>query len=264
MALYDSHSGRHSVSKHRIRSSEFLEEPLPKLNDTLPEAVFPTAAGPDPRAPETMPGPLFLPISNKRPLEVKLVSVVSPGDQWGGRSDLIHWINNRVLAATSVLSQMRIAQGAMSVVALDLVTRTTPFQQQGLSQLDWAGFAGTLTRVADSEKVSVPALETVKERSLFFRKALNEQLTSPGEPLRIMVVISGTMVFERGSDLAAVSVEGDCHCRAYHIRLRLNRGDNFDDLEKLLKPLRPKTFDVVTGRDMRKALAEIVHDLDGL
>src|SRR5207244_1175443 len=108
------------------------------------------------------------------------------------------------------------------------------------------------------------ALETVKERSVFFRKSLNERLGGPSEPLRILVVITGLMQFERGSDLTPVSVQGDCHCRVYHVRLRLSKGDIFDDLEKLIKPLRPKTFDVASGHDMRKALAEIVHDLESL
>jgi hypothetical protein len=264
MVLYDSHSGKHNVSKHRSRLSEFMDEPLPKLNDTLPDALFPISVGPDPRAPETMPGPLFLPVSNKRPLDVELISVVSPAEQWAGRSDLIQWTNNRVLAATSVLSQMKMANGSISVLALDLINRVTPFQQQNVFQLNWTALAETLIRLADSGKVSVPALVTVKERSTFFRKAFNERLGAPGAPLRIVVVISGTMVFERGSDLTPVSVEGDCHCRLYHIRLRLGSGDNFDDLDKLIKPLRPKTFDVVSGRDMRKALAEIVRDLESL
>src|SRR5260370_41290079 len=104
-----------------------MDEPLPKLNETLPEALFPISVGRDPRAPKTMRGPLFLPVSNKRPLDVELISVVSPSDQWAGRSDLIQWINNRVLATTSVLSQMKVASGSISVLALDLINRVTPF-----------------------------------------------------------------------------------------------------------------------------------------
>jgi len=263
MALYDSHSGRHSIARHRIRATEFPDEPLPKVNDTLPEALFPIALGPDPRAHDPMPGPLFLPISNKRPLDVELISVVSPSDQWAGRSDFVQWINNRVLAAASVLSQMRVANGSMSATALDLINRLTPFQQRNFTQLDWTGLAGTFTKVADSGKVSMPALETVKERSVFFRKAIHEQLGPPGEAIRIVILISGSMVFERGSDLTPATVEGDCRCRVYHVRL-LVRGDVFDDLEKLIKPLRPKTFDVGSGHDLRKALAEMVRDLEGL
>jgi hypothetical protein len=263
MALYDSRSGRHSISKHRIRPAEFPDEPLPKLNDTLPEALFPIGLGPDPRAPEPMPGLLFLPVSNKRPLDLELISIVSPADQWSGRSDFVQWINNRVLAAASVLSQMKVANGSISATALDLINRVTPFEQRSLSELDWTGLAGTFTRVADSGKVSMAALETVKERSVFFRKAITEQLSSPSEPLRIIILVSGSMVFERGSDLSPVTVEGDCHCRVYHIRMPV-RGDVFDDLERLLKPLRPKTYDVGSGHEMRKTLAEIVHDLESL
>jgi hypothetical protein len=263
MALYDSRTGKHNISKHRIRPVEFPDEPLPKLTDTLPEALFPVAGGPDPRAPEPIPGPLFLPISNKRPMDVELITVVSPADQWGGRSDYVQWINDHVIAATSVLSQMKVANGSMSATALDLINRVTPFQQRNFSNLDWTGLAGTFTRMADSGKISVPALETVKERSVFFRKAIGERLGLSSEPLRVIILVSGSMVFERGSDLTPVTVEGDCHCRAYHVRLPV-RGDVFDDLERIIKPLHPKTFDVGSGHDMRKALAEIIHDLEVL
>jgi hypothetical protein len=76
--------------------------------------------------------------------------------------------------------------------------------------------------------------------------------------------MSGSLTFEHGSDLSAVKWEGDCNCRIYHIRFRLTKDDVFDDLEKIIKPLRPKTFDVMSAIEFRKALGEIVEDLQGL
>ena len=56
-------------------------------------------------------------------------------------------------------------------------------------------------------------------------------------------------------------MEGDCRCRVYYLRFRLSVNDVFDQLEKLMKPLRPRVFNLLSARDLRKALAEIVDDL---
>jgi hypothetical protein len=38
----------------------------------------------------------------------------------------------------------------------------------------------------------------------------------------------------------------------------------FDDVAKLLKPLHPKTFDIPSAADLRKALAEVIKDLGNI
>jgi hypothetical protein len=36
----------------------------------------------------------------------------------------------------------------------------------------------------------------------------------------------------------------------------------FDDIEKIIRPLHPRTFDLSNPNDVRKAIAEIVSDLE--
>ena len=50
----------------------------------------------------------------------------------------------------------------------------------------------------------------------------------------------------------------------YQLRFRLNQNDVFDNLETLIKTLRPKTFNIMSARDFHKPLGEIVQDLEGL
>jgi hypothetical protein len=50
----------------------------------------------------------------------------------------------------------------------------------------------------------------------------------------------------------------------YYLRFRLNINDVFDQLDKFMKPLRPRIFNLITARDLRKAIAEIVDDLEKL
>jgi hypothetical protein len=50
----------------------------------------------------------------------------------------------------------------------------------------------------------------------------------------------------------------------FYLRFRLSLNDVFDELEKLMKPLRPHVFNLITSRDLRNAIAEIVQELDKL
>jgi hypothetical protein len=82
--------------------------------------------------------------------------------------------------------------------------------------------------------------------------------------MRVVIVVTSSWLFEKGADLKPIQVEGDCNCRIYHLRFRLNNSDVFDQLEKFMKPLRPRTFNLMTARDLRKAIAEIVQELASL
>jgi hypothetical protein len=50
----------------------------------------------------------------------------------------------------------------------------------------------------------------------------------------------------------------------YYLRFRLNLNDVFDQLERFMKPLRPRVFNLLSARDLRKAIGEIVEDLERL
>ena len=77
----------------------------------------------------------------------------------------------------------------------------------------------------------------------------------------MIIVVTSSWLFEKGVDLKPIQLERGCHCRVYHLRFRLNANDIFDELEKFMKPLHPRTFNLITARDLRKAIAEIVEDL---
>ena len=212
----------------------------------------------------THPGPIVLPIENKTPFAVELVSIVAPPDQWGGRTDLVRANNNRVLAAASLLSQMQLNRGAVSLVTLDLMNQTVPFRQNDLHQLNWSPLAQTFTPTLENQRVTVPALEALRKRSDFFRNWLRGKLQAPGRPLQVFILVSGSLLFERGTDLSPLKWDGECNCRVYHLRFRINNDDLFDDLGKLIQPLHPKTFNILTPLQFRKAVGEIARDLEKL
>jgi hypothetical protein len=149
------------------------------------------------------------------------------------------------------------------------VNQTIPFQQSEFSELDWSGLAAPFTQVASDQVITLPALESAKKRSSFLRETIEKRVSAPpaadpDDPLRVLILISGSLVFERGSDLSAMKVAGNCNCRIYHLVVRANAGDAFDQIERLIKPLRPKTFDIESALDFREALGKIVQDLENL
>jgi hypothetical protein len=251
--------------KRHIRIPQFSSDTLPNLNSRLPAAEFPRVNGGSPAAPETSPGPILLPITTKNPLHVELIPILAAPDQWSGRSDLVRFDNNEVLAATGVLSQMQLKSGSASLFTLDLINRTVPFSQSDLSEFDWTSLANTFTPVADNQRVSLPALQALKQRSDFLRNWILERLRLPLVPeraKRVMIFISGTLSFARGSDLSPLRSGCSDDCRVYHLRMRVSSDDVFDDLGKLIQPLHPKTFNIYLPADFRKALGEITQELN--
>jgi hypothetical protein len=119
---------------------------------------------------------------------------------------------------------------------------------------------------AQSLHISTDALQGAKSNGAFFRDFLNQRLApaGPEDPLRVIIVVTSSMLFEKGADLEPIRSEGDCHCRIYHLRFRLNINDVFDQLGRFMRPLRPRTFNLMTARDLRKVIAEIMEDLQNL
>jgi hypothetical protein len=263
VVLSDSKNARHNVIKRRIRVSQFPADLWPAMNSKLPAVEFPLSNRNGRNTPAVVPGTLALPLQNDRRLRMELIPILNPSDQWAGRADMARRNNNQVLSATGVLSQLRMPNGSISVRALDLVNQLTVLQRD-LQEFNWTAIGDVFTRVADNHTVALPALEALKQRSNFVRNLLRQQLSQPGDAVKVIVLISGTIRFEPGSDMSPLKLEGDCICRIYHLHFRINHDDVFDDLIKLIRPLRPRLYEITTPMDFRKAVVDMVEDLSSL
>jgi flagellar motor protein MotB len=262
MAVEDPADKRHSLIKKDIRVPEWPAETLPDMNQHLPLVDFPEVVSDRQTSVQVAPAALALPLQNSHPMDIEIVSVLSPADQWPDRADITRAINSRVLNATSILSQLRPTPGSVSTTVLDLTNRSIPFEQRNLLQLNWKDIVPVFTHTADDFKVDVSAVEGLKEHATFFRTALEKRLNGEARLRRAIILVSGSLLFAQGSNDSALKLAADCNCRVYHVWLRLTRDDTFDDLGNLIKPLRPVTYKVLTGADFRKAITDIVQDLD--
>jgi hypothetical protein len=266
LMLYDRESGKHNVAKRRLRVPELRGDPLPDLYRRMPLVEFPEIEESDENGPGYLKGQLNLPVHNKSALDVALVSTLSPPEQWAGRNRVLRTQSDVTIGALAALSQLQLDEGTVSITGLDLTRRQVLFEQPSAHHVDWLSLTGALKK-AQSPELSASQLQGSKNNGAFFRDFLNQRITTerPAESLiRVIIVVTSSLLFERGSDLTPLQIEGDCRCRVYHLRFRLNMTDVFDELEKILKPAHPRTFNVMTPRDLRKAIAEIVSDLGKL
>ncbi len=262
-ALYDSLTGKHNVAQRRVQVPQPEHDAFPNASDRLPQVELPHLSD---REGGTIFGfytGLTLPVRNKQELRVELMPILSPPEQWAGEVSVVRDHNEQTAAAVNTLSQMQLTHGSISMTGLDVVRHAVPLQQKGLSQIDWRGFLDAL-QGSNSSTITAETLQQSKSSGAFFRNSVHENLNDSQEAFRVLIVISSPIVFQHGSDLQPLKPQADCRCRIYHLRFRHNAKDVFDDIEKLLKPLHPKTFNVITASDMRKALAEIIHDLEQL
>lgn len=260
--LYDRKTGKHNVTRHHVKVGELHGDPLPYLYSLMPQPVEFSDDG-DGEHLGTVTSLLYLPVHNKQPIQVEVISMLSPPEQWTGRGRVVRAHNDDTLGALAALSQMELAAGGISVAGLDLVRRQILFEQSDFHAVKWDDLTAAVKK-AQSPDISATALEGSKSNGAFFRDYLDKQITSePGEggPMRVFIVVTSSTLFESGADLRPLQIERDCHCRAYYLRFRLTINDVFDQLERFMKPLHPRTFNLMTARDLRNAIAAIVQDL---
>jgi hypothetical protein len=139
------------------------------------------------------------------------------------------------------------------------------FEQSDFQSVKWASLVEAMKK-AQSPDISAAALQGSKNNGAFFREILTQRLADPlpGDATRVVIVVTSSQLFEDGSDLRPLQLEGDCNCRVYYLRFRLNLSDVFDQLAKFMKPLHPRVYDLLTARDLRNAISGIVGELEKL
>src|SRR5678816_2080089 len=97
--LYDRGTGKHNVAKRRVRVPEIRSDPLPDVYSRMPLVEFPEIVDTNGDGLTGIRGSLYLPVRNKRPLQVELISMLSPGEQWTGRRRMLRVHNDDTLGA---------------------------------------------------------------------------------------------------------------------------------------------------------------------
>jgi hypothetical protein len=263
LILHDAKTGRRNAVKRQLAVQSLDADPLPNLYKQLVQVEFPILSDDDGGSVIQFTDDLTLPVRNKRPLRLELISVMSPPEQSSRLRDIVRRHHQRTASVLDTFGQMRLAQGAtVSITGLDLNHRTVPFEQNDVEQLDRPRLVDAIRNIKD-QTISLTTLEK-GGGSAFLRTSLDDIFQRADDRTRVFVIVSSSNVFDRGADLEPLRRRENCKCRVYYLRLRNYALDAFDDTEKIIKRLSPRTFNISSGLDFRKAIAEIIRDLENL
>jgi hypothetical protein len=241
IAAYDEISGKHSVQRQNVRVSEIKNDPLPLLESQSPPARFPDLTPEESDLDKAIPSPLFLPVSNKRPLAIDIIS-----------------LNPNQRNAIGPLSQMAVKDGSISVATLDLEKQRVVYDSRATGTFDFTEMLKAAERHRQDQSIDVNVLLT-PDRVGYLRKFLQERMKSSDGKARVTFVVSSPMDFQRGADTSAIQLDANCECRLFYLQMFPRSGD---DLEKVLRSAQSRRLVVSSALELRKALASIVRDLE--
>lgn len=199
-----------------------------------------------------------------------------------------------VVAAMKVISGVEVQGGSLALSVLDVSRQKKVFDQilwQGAEgrPLDWPALREALAQ-ADPHKIDVRALEKRALSARFFLEQVRKHIAVepvPEDPPKVLIVLSGPLELSR-QESQSIFENVKPGTRVFFIRYHsplprppflMPRMDRFsrrsgqvapevvaamepyDSLGSLLKPLRPKSFDVYDAEQFRKALAAILTEL---
>ena len=267
--LYDEATGQRNIARERREVDAIGGDPLPEAYADFPTVEFAAVEHTAGLTVREFGSDLSIPIPNLRPIDLELVTTISAPEQWPGGTAVSRHIEN-LSSGLRALYQMDPARGSISITGLDLLRRSKVYEQNSETRVDWTALLDTFDRVNRSA-VSVEALLGREDNAAFLREYVEERtsghMLSPNQtpdqasPLKVLIIVAGVMRFDDDADKSAIELEGECDCRIYHVRFKQNRTDLFDQIDDLLEQFDPPTFDVVSARDFRRVIGEIVEDL---
>ncbi|HEV8384490.1 MAG TPA: hypothetical protein VGQ11_06420 [Candidatus Acidoferrales bacterium] len=301
--LFDRVSGLRSVATRSFKVRALSGDPLPDISRDLPPVEFFQRAVDQEREPlREIKSRLWLPVPTRRPVQIELLvnfAATEPTTPSPGMSGLPETVQHRarslrtrhqqnlarMLGIVKVFSQMEIPSGSLHITAVDTLRRSIIFEQDAAGGLNWRRLSAALDQM-NPLSIPVQALAGRRQNAAFFRDVLERRLAqsvsappahagnggnggsdgaSPAsEPLRVFIVVSAPVIFDRGSDLSPVAAPRGRDYRIYHLQYRFGAGYDFDDLSRLLRNLTPRRFYLQTAEDFRRAMARLLADLRAL
>jgi hypothetical protein len=289
-AVYDAASKEHSLKQLKVRVPELPRDPLPEAWRDVPSVELLGGADPPDRwyLPEIS-SRLHLPVKTERPVHIDVVVNESPTETAEARTGRVSRRDmGNLVPALKVISQMEIGNGSMNVTLLDLERRKVSFTQQEAGTLDWTRLRAALVE-NDPDRIDVHALENHEQNAQFFVSEIRKRL---GDPARVLIVLSAPMAFVGGQDLRPIEAEQGSRVFyiCYYPPLQVVPGEARQDaighhgrvaqsplphatvvgttvedsLERTLKPLAPRLFNVRSPMEFRNALAAIINEISQL
>ncbi len=290
LAVFDNQNGKSSLTRQTIRIPRMGDDPYPELDTYLAPVEFPEGFPQQEVGNDRVDDGELFPVSREgTPIEIVsahpvLVDVVldftkrpKPEvtefvDQFGrphvrrrpiGKTPIPSYDLEvgRLLQVGKLLARVAPQAGCVRVSAVDALRMKTMLNRTNEKKMDWPRFEEQIGKF-EQDTIDVGVLTNKKGPAQFMRRYLDDlsadsQACGAGAA-HYIVVVSHEVPFPAKDDkLPEVDRE---RARFYYLSSQAGGGMG-DDLNDLLKPVKPERLSFNNPRDFRKALAKIAADL---
>jgi hypothetical protein len=270
LALYDRETGEHNLLQRNLRVAPLKNDPLPDAWRDLPNVEFMERAEKAYSSyhPEIH-GRLHLPLATQRPVQIEVLVNLTPSEILTGSYRAYNFNLRALIPILKTLSQMDVPNGIINLATLDLTRQQVSFEQSAVNanQLDWSHLREAVA-AADPNTIDVHSLQDRKYNAAFLRDELARRIAlhsedQAGDPVRVFILLTSPVAFTAHNGLSQIELPRDCNCLIYHVRYNwwLSRMAAFDDIDKVLKPLRLRKFSASSPLQVRKALATMLAEI---
>ena len=278
LVAYDAINERHFVWHKMMR----VDRPsvLPDVDRDLPTVEFVDLSQiPPPPIPE------YLPVHTQAPVQIDVVFNLTGDEQLSLTphnldSSRRPYVEYALRGATALLSQLAPSQGCVRVSAIDilrlkvLLDRSSADAASNLNRIQQA-----IPIALDNSAVEVHTLAGRTKAREFFDQFLEKVISDNAtcstrlpNANRAIILVSDSLIFPEGTDREPVSTPEHRNALFFLVRfsytLFYTRDSfptavtTFDEVGHMLGPLHPRYFNVAEPNGLRRAVAEIVKDIE--
>jgi hypothetical protein len=158
----------------------------------------------------------------------------------------------------TVFTRLRVARGTAQLTGVDLIARTRVFDWSDLSQVTRADLEKAIRKESD-KTVTLDNLAGESDRGRFLRDVLMQRLEEAARDTtgarHAIIVVSARSAFPNSSNLAIPAMK-NCRCEIFYVRFALVPNET-DDIDNMLKALRPRVYEPLSWREFRGDFEEI-------
>ena len=270
VALYDRATGEHNLMQRALRIAPLKNDPLPAAWHGLPSVEFMERAEKfDSSFHPEIRGRLHLPLEAQRPVKIELLVNLTPSEILTGSFRAYNFNVRALMPILKTFRQIDVRNGAVNLATLDLTRQQVSFEQSNINinALDWPELKEVLA-AADPSKIDIHSLQSRRYNAAFLRDEIARRITPQNEdqavaPVRVFILLSSSVAFMARDGLRLIELPRECECLVYHLRFDWwrSRLAAFDDIDKVLKPLKLRKFSATSAQDVRKALATMLDEI---
>jgi hypothetical protein len=279
VALWDKKSGEHNFLRRLFHVDAYRNDPLPEMWRGLDAFEFwsTNRDGPDYMFHADIEGRPNLWLATRRPIEMEVLLDMTPSAEiFRGNYGYYNRYLSAALPTFKIFNQINLKNGSRTAAALNLVQRRVVFEQSDGKELGWAVLRKTLSPDSGPGTVSVKDLQNRQQSPVYLReeivrrlKAGSNHAAKPGvKPLRVFVVLGSPMDFYTFPKLPEIETGEEQDCVIYYLQFEFTQREGvtgaINNVGKMLKPLKMRSFEVRSADDVRRVLAKIMEDLSRL